>query len=126
MSHCMNSCHGKCYTFHFTYFQVAKDGYFSLGRTPVYSTLPNITGTSDLSEVAPYAGHIDLDLTYGGIAYYTDFESYSPTSSEMWNVNAFIQSQTRDRFSGTRMMVAEWRGVHQATMNSNGTTGSCI
>ena len=91
--------------------QVSNNGYFSLGRSPGYSNLPNITGAIPLFVVAPYA--TDVTTIYNGIVQYTDFETYSPDGSEMRNVSNYIQSQTGDSFSGTRMMVAEWHEVPQ-------------
>ena len=82
-----------------------------MGDKPGYSTLPKTNGTSLLSVVAPYAA--DIKTTYNGAVQYTDFETYSPDGSEMRNVSDYIQSQTGDSFSGTRMMVAEWREVPQ-------------
>ena len=82
-----------------------------MGDKPGYSTLPKTNGTSPLSVVAPYAA--DINTIYNGTVQYTDFETYSPDGSEMKNVSDFIQSQTGDSFSGTRMMVAEWREVPQ-------------
>ena len=65
--------------------------------------------------VAPYAA--DTDTENGGSVQLSGFSDNSPDSSAMKNVNDFIQSQTRDYFVGTQMMVAEWRDVPLKNQN---------
>ena len=87
--------------------QVSINGYFSMGKTPQYSSLDNFPGSSSYSVVAPFAA--DIDTTRTGSVKYTEFTTSD--SSQMDAVSSFIQFQTGDSFNGTRMMVAEWNGV---------------
>ena len=96
--------------------QVSINGYFSLGDAP--DITPEKIPSSTNYIVAPFAANVDI--TYTGSVLYTDFNAYSSSSSAMNNVNAFIQSRSYwyERFSGDRMMVAEWRQVPQRNQNS--------
>ena len=77
-----------------------------MGKTPQYASLGNFPGSSSLSVVAPFAA--DMDTRSRGSVKYTEFTT---SDSQMDTVSTFIQSETGDGFYGTRMMVAEWRGV---------------
>ena len=91
--------------------QVSNNGYFSFGDKP--GNTPNSIPTSRSGYVvAPYAANIE-DTTHVGTVQFADFDAYVSSSSAMGNVSDFVQSQTGDSFSGTRMMVAEWREVPQ-------------
>ena len=67
----------------------------------------DIPGSSSYSVVAPFAADIDTSRT--GSVKYTQFTTSD--SSQMSRVSSFIRSETDNSFYGTRMMVAEWRGV---------------
>ena len=91
--------------------QVSNNGYFSFEDEPFFT--PNRIPRSRYGHiVAPYAA--DVDTTYGGTVLFCDFDAYTSSGAAMtYNVNDFIRSQTGDSFSGTRIMVAEWREVPQ-------------
>ena len=78
-----------------------------MGKTPQYSSLDNFPGSSSYSVVAPFAANIDTSRV--GSVEYTEFTTSDYT--QMSKVSTFIRSKTGNSFSGTRMMVAEWRGV---------------
>ena len=83
------------------------NGYFSMGKTPQYTSLDYFPGSSSYSVVAPFAADIDTSRT--GSVKYTQFTTTD--SSQMSRVSTFIRSQTGNSFYGTKMMVAEWNGV---------------
>ena len=78
-----------------------------MGVAPQSSTPGNIPGSSSYSVVAPFAANIDISRT--GSVKYTWFASFD--TSQMSTVSSFIRSETGNSFYGTRMMIAEWRGV---------------
>ena len=80
-----------------------------MGEPPQQSSLDDIPGPSSYSVVAPFAGNIDTS-SGGSVKYaqYTSSDYY-----QMRSVSRFIESQTIDIFSGTRMIVAEWSSVPQ-------------
>ena len=73
------------------------------------SSLDDIPGPSSYYVVAPFAGNIDISS--GGSVKYTQYTSSD--YHQMTSVSRFIESQTIDIFSGTRMIVAEWSSVPQ-------------
>ena len=94
--------------------QVSANGYISMGQIPC-TNLANVD-PSTCSLVAPYLANIDIGIA--GTVQYTDFDTYSSSGSSMTIVSSFIQGQTGDNFSGTKMMVAEWNGVPEASRSS--------
>ena len=92
--------------------QVSENGYISMGEIPCSHSL---SSSSSCSVVAPYSADINTEIA--GTVRYTDFDTYSSSGTSMTSISAFIQSQTRDNFYGTRMMVAEWSGVSQYNGN---------
>ena len=70
-------------------------------------TTPTIPGTSNI--VSPYGADIDTNIA-GTVEYTTGFSS---SHSQMSSVSSFIQTQTGESFSGTRMMVVDWDNVAQ-------------
>ena len=98
------------------YVQVSNNGYFSFGGKP--GNTPNSIPTSHSGYVvAPYTAHIE-DTTHAGTVQFADLHNYVSSGSAMGNVSDFIQSQTGDSFSGTRMMVAEWCEVPQKNQST--------
>ena len=87
-------------------FQVSAKGYISMGEIPCSNMASPPT---HCSVVAPYAADINTEIA--GTVQYTDFYTYSSTSSAMSTVSRFIRDETGDKFYGSRMMVAEWDGV---------------
>ena len=73
--------------------------------TRVSLTAPTIPGTSNI--VSPYGADIDTNIA-GSVEYTTGFSSSHP---QMSIISSFIQTQTGESFSGTRMMVVEWDNV---------------
>ena len=57
--------------------------------------------------VAPYAADIDTEVS--GTVYYTD----RPITTEyrLGRVSRFVESQTNESFSGTKMVIAHWQDV---------------
>ena len=83
-----------------------------MGEVPQYSSLTGIPGHS-YSVVAPFAAdsttHEKNEYVTSSVKY-TLFTLYD---FQMSIVSRFIQSETGDSFSGTRMMVAEWDHVYR-------------
>ena len=75
-----------------------------MGKVPRENS-PTIPETTSI--VAPYAA--DINPTLSGRVMYTKF--ISPSDYLMRTVSNFIEDQTGDNFTGTYMMLAEWRNV---------------
>ena len=93
-----------------------------MGIAPQYSTPGDIPGSSSYSVVAPFAADIDTSRT--GSVKYTQFTTSDYT--QMSRVSSFIQSQTGNSFSGTRMMVAEWNGVPKYQRSTVSYVSTCV
>ena len=80
-----------------------------MGEPPQHSPLDDIPGPSSYSVVAPFAGNIDTS-SGGSVKYrqYTSSDYY-----QMRTVSRFIEYETVNIFSGTKMIVAEWSSVSQ-------------
>ena len=89
----------------YVHLQVSRNGYFSMGAPPWYSSLDNSSGVS--SYVAPFAANIDTSRV--GSVKYSQFTVSD--YSQMRRVSRFIRSQTGNSFYGSSMMVAEWNDV---------------
>ena len=90
--------------------QVATNGYFSFGRRVTYLPSPSPFNESDIHKyiVAPYLSDIDTSST-GSVS----FEVYSnkTNSSLLQRVSNVIQQREQNRFTGTWMLLAEWKSV---------------
>ena len=89
------------------FMQVTTDGYIIMGQdTPPTAATPTIPGNINI--LAPYAA--DIDTSLGGNVNFTDFIS---SDAEIDAVNIFIRAQTRNTFSGKRILVTQWDHVPQ-------------
>ena len=93
--------------------QVTNDGYFSFGR-PV-TCCPDLSLSSTVRSnyiVAPFASDTNIASGTGSVSY----EVHNMTTSPglLSKVNKYIQQSEQVRFSGTWMLVAEWKDVPQS------------
>ena len=89
-----------------------------MGTSPS-ATSPSIPGTNNI--VSPYGR--DIDTSIAGTVRYTRF---STTDFQLSTVSEFIEDETRDLFTGTRMMIAEWSGVAEYNGNFVSLTPSLL
>lgn len=90
--------------------QVATNGYFSLGRRITQLQSPSLFTESNAHQfiVAPYLSDIDTRST-GSVS----FEIYSNKTDLplIQKVSNFIQQREHNKFTGTWMLIAEWKSV---------------
>lgn len=89
--------------------QVSSDGYFSFGRP--LTCCPSLTSNTEYI-VAPFEANTNISNGQGSVSY----EVHNVTSGprQLSRVSSFIRQQKQNAFSGTWMLVVEWKDVPQS------------
>ena len=93
------------------FFQVGTNGYFSFDKVFTDYATFEFPGIGDVTLVAPFFSDIDISDGIGSISY--EVHTRRTSQSLISKIDTIINDQMSTQFSGSWLIIAEWKNVPQ-------------